>query len=70
MNLATYLKKEGISQKSFADSIKASDGTVSLLIAGKTWLSRGLARRISKATNGDVTATDFVEDGCSVDLPL
>ena len=60
MKLSDWLDKKSISQTKFADTVGASDTTISQLIAGKTWIGRDLARRISDATKGAVTASDFV----------
>jgi 3,4-dihydroxy 2-butanone 4-phosphate synthase / GTP cyclohydrolase II len=60
MKLATYLARNGLSQKQFADQAGLSTGTVSLLVRDMVWLSRDAAQKIAEATAGKVTANDFV----------
>jgi len=61
MKLAAYLKREGLTQTEFAKRAKLSIATVSLLRRDLCWLSRAAARRIEAASNGEVTAADFVQ---------
>lgn len=60
MKLADYLKREGISGAEFARRTGISEGMISLLCRGETWLSKETAIRIRLATGGDVTPTDFL----------
>jgi transcriptional regulator with XRE-family HTH domain len=59
MKLADYLDREGLTKTEFAKRTGLSIATVSLLARNLTWLSRDAARRISDASNGEVTAADF-----------
>jgi DNA-binding transcriptional regulator YdaS (Cro superfamily) len=61
MNLAEYLKANGISQVSFSKTIGVHEVTMSRI------LKRGSARadvcmRIEKATGGEVTLSDLVSN--------
>jgi len=60
MKLADYLAREGISQKQFAARAGLSTATVSLLVRGLVWLSRDTGAKIARASNNEVTASDFV----------
>lgn len=59
MKLADYLATEGISNAEFARRTGLSEGTISLLVRGESWLSKGTADRIFEATAGRVTPNDF-----------
>lgn len=59
MQLARYLDENKITQGVFADQIGVTQGRVSQLVRG-AWLSRDLAAKIKAATNGAVTADDFL----------
>jgi len=61
MQLADYLEREGLTQTEFAKRAGVSAATVSQLSRNRTWLSLKVARRIEKASNGEVTAADFVQ---------
>lgn len=60
MLLSDWLAREGIRRSDFAARIGVSAPTVTLLCQGNQWLSRRTARAIEAATNGEVTAADFV----------
>ena len=60
MLLSEWLAREGITKTDFAALIGVSVPTISNLCNGHSWLSRETARRIEHATNGEVTAADFV----------
>lgn len=62
MKLADYLRREGISRAEFARRLGKSEGMVSLLCSGDTWLSKNTAQQIFDATGGEVTPTDFMDE--------
>lgn len=62
MKLAAYLKSKNVSKAEFARQTGISEGTISLLCADKVWLSKGKARKILEATDGEVTPTDFLAE--------
>ena len=61
MQLAEYLEREGLTQTEFAKRAGVSAATVSQLARNRTWLSLKVARQIEQASNGEVTAADFVQ---------
>lgn len=61
MQLAAYLKREKIRPAEFARRANLSEGTISLLLRGKVWVSRKTDEKIRRASNGEVTANDFAE---------
>ena len=62
MTLDQYLAKSNIRNAEFAAAVSASEATISRLRSGKQTPSYGLVRRIVAATNGAVTANDFMPD--------
>lgn len=60
MKLDTYLAEKGIARMAFAEQIGVSQSLVTQLCQGKIWPGRDVARRIAEATEGAVTANDFV----------
>lgn len=62
MKLAEYLSRENLSGAEFARRVGLSEGMVSLLCRGETWLSKDTAQKIITATNGEVTPTDFLTE--------
>lgn len=60
MKLAEYLTREGLSGAEFARRTGMSEGMISLLCRGETWLSKDTAQKIIKETGGEVTPTDFL----------
>ena len=60
MKLSAYLEREGISGAEFARRSGLSEATISLLCRGKIWLSSKSVKKIADASNGEVTANDFV----------
>lgn len=60
MKLAAYLERENLTNVEFARRSELSEGTISLLCRGEIWLSRKTAQKIEEASNGEVTANDFV----------
>ncbi len=61
MKLSAYMQREKLTGVEFARRSGLSEGMVSLLTRGQVWLSRNTAEKISKATGGEVTATDFMQ---------
>jgi DNA-binding transcriptional regulator YdaS (Cro superfamily) len=60
MKLRDYLHHNRIPKGEFADLVGISGPWLSQLCEGRGWPSREVAARISSATNGEVTANDFV----------
>lgn len=60
MKLAAYLKKHDISQEQFAKSLEppVTQGLVWQWLNGKTEITTDMAKRIVKATDGEVTPYD------------
>ncbi len=61
MRLTDWLAREQISKAEFARRIRRTEGMITQLLNGETWVSRETARRIKNVTNGAVTANDFVD---------
>lgn len=59
MKLKEYLKTNKIKAKEFAEKIGVTPAYVTLIHQGKRWPRVDLMRRISEATDGQVTANDF-----------
>jgi len=59
MELEKYLKKQRITQNSFAKLIGISTVHANRLVRGKRLPSITVVKRITKATNGMVTLEDF-----------
>lgn len=60
MKLADYLKSTRIRRGEFAEMIGVSGGRITQLCDGTSWPSKDVAERISRATEGHVTANDFM----------
>lgn len=60
MNLDEYLWKNKVRQRDFAALIGSTDSMVSWLRSGGRRPSVELAKRIEKATNGEVTAVELL----------
>lgn len=58
--LKAYRDANGISQKDFAKSVGVKKAAISRIERGKRVPSMGLASRICEATNGELTANDFM----------
>lgn len=61
MKLADWLRRRDMTRAEFADLVGTSAATVSRLCACSVWPERALARRIQAATDGEVTALDFLD---------
>jgi len=61
MKLSTWLNDTGTRACDFAKAIGTTEATISRLRHGRAMPSLDLARRISEATSGAVTANDFME---------
>lgn len=61
MKLADWIAESGLTQKAFADRVGVSQGRIAQILAGG-YPRKGLAARIALATDGKVTANDFVSD--------
>lgn len=60
MKLAEYLESKGIKRGEFAQSIGVTGGWITSLCDGSGWPSKEVAERIVRATEGAVTADDFL----------
>lgn len=60
MKLAEWLEREEMSAAEFARRTSLSEGMVSLLCRGATWMSRRTATIIRDATGGEVLPDDFL----------
>jgi transcriptional regulator with XRE-family HTH domain len=60
MKLETYLKKNGMTDASFAAQVSLSQSQVSRIKRGISWPTRDVLERITMATGGTVTANDFL----------
>jgi DNA-binding XRE family transcriptional regulator len=60
--LASYLTTQNIRQADFANSVHASQPTISKLMSGSTLPSLALAVAIERATGGAVKASDWVSN--------
>lgn len=59
--LAQWLQQNGIRRSDFAALVDVSPSYVTLLCSGSAvWPGRDVAARIREATNGAVTADDFL----------
>tara|TARA_R110002110_G_scaffold83081_1_gene215770 strand:- start:1307 stop:1504 length:198 start_codon:yes stop_codon:yes gene_type:complete len=61
MKLKDYLKAKKISQARFARRLNMSRSAVSRLLDGSKFPSPETIRRVSLATNGEVTPNDFYD---------
>lgn len=62
MTLSDYIDASGLTDAAFGAEIGLSQGQVSKLRRGKHWPSRETISRIRAATNGAVTADDFLPE--------
>lgn len=60
MKLSAYLKAEGLSPTAFARRVGVNQSTIARLVSGQRGASMSLIARIKDATNGVVTADDFL----------
>ena len=61
MNLKTYLRREGIKHFEFAEQIGVSNVTISRWISGTNMPRPEQLKEIYHATQGRVTANDFLD---------
>ena len=61
MKLADYLEETGTRRAHLAQDIGVSRSTITDLCVGRRQPSIGMMRRIHEATDGKVTANDFME---------
>jgi len=64
MLLSEWLRTKGEKRSHFAARIGVSATVVTKLCQGKQWLNRDTALKIERATEGEVTAADFVHVRC------
>lgn len=69
MRLDAWLRKAGWSQERLAKTVKVSQSQISRILPrnGLRRPSLNLIERISVATNGEVTANDFIESETAVE---
>jgi 3,4-dihydroxy 2-butanone 4-phosphate synthase / GTP cyclohydrolase II len=67
MKLSEYLEANGIKRGEFAKSIGVTGGWITSLCDGSGWPSKEVAENIARATDGAVTANDFLVLDESVD---
>lgn len=60
MILSDWLKQQKITRRDFAQRIGVTPIMVTYYCAGKTWPDRPVMQKIEAATDGAVTANDFV----------
>lgn len=60
MKLASYLSEAGLTDQAFADQIGKSQSAVNRLRRGETRPDWETLAKIAQATNGAVTANDFM----------
>jgi len=60
MKLAEYLESKSIKRGEFAALIGVTGGWITSLCDGSGWPSREVAEKIARATEGAVTADDFL----------
>lgn len=60
MKLSDYLSQRGIKRSDFAGTIGVSQSYVTMICQGKIWPGRDVVTKINAATDGEVTANDFV----------
>ncbi len=65
MKLTLWLKDSGISARELASQVETTEATISRLKNGHALPSLELAGRIAEATDGAVTANDFLDPGPS-----
>lgn len=62
MRLTEYLESKGIKRGDFARTIGVTPGWITSLCDGSGWPSRDVAEKITRATEGQVTADDFLPE--------
>jgi transcriptional regulator with XRE-family HTH domain len=60
MQLATYLSQKAISDGDFAEAIGVTRQAVHRYKSGERFPERAVLQKISEATEGNVTANDFM----------
>lgn len=60
MLLADWIRKRGITRKDFAGLIGVSPPYITALCDNTVWPGKDVAGRISEATGGEVTPSDFL----------
>jgi DNA-binding transcriptional regulator YiaG len=63
MTLNEWLSKNKVRPEIFADSIRVSRGAVLKWMSGERFPRKGALAKISRVTNGQVTANDFLLGG-------
>lgn len=60
MQLKSYLRKHGLTQKEFAEIMKVTEITVSRWVNGKSRTTVSMALEIERTTDGEVSAMDVL----------
>jgi len=67
MLLSDWIRREGITRRTFAARIGATPTMITDWCSGKYWPSRPMALAIEQETQGEVTAADFVHLGTAAE---
>lgn len=59
--LGTYLKDKGLSHEAFAKEVEATQATITRYVRGDRFPTPQMIVKIAKATNGEVSASDWYE---------
>lgn len=62
MRLIDYLRAKRMKQNDLAFTLGLSEAHISMILSGKRWPSRKVARRIVELTEGKVGLEDLMED--------
>ncbi|MFD1199547.1 helix-turn-helix domain-containing protein [Brucella gallinifaecis] len=57
--LKTYLKDNGLSHDAFAKEVDATQATITRYVRGDRFPTPQMIVKIAKATNGEITASDW-----------
>lgn len=65
MQLASYLTLRGISDSDFAERIGVKRQSLHRYKTGERFPERSVLQKIAEATNGEVTANDFMNEAAA-----
>lgn len=60
--LDAWLKTRGKNREWLAKKAGTTEASISRLVAGKQWVSKALAFRLTRITDGAVTPNDFLSE--------